>query len=241
MRWAGRVARIWEERKVNKVLVGKPEGKRQLGRPRHRWEYGIRTNLGESGVVWSGFDWLTIGAGGWRRWAFRFNAKELDILCNKHISVSSISACYFQTQSYEAASQKYKQEYQVHFPQFALTKIQAFSSFLHNGVIHRWFCKSVLQLVTSGTGRWEVRVNLYSDYVTDTLTFNYNVYSKHNIQLLRCVTSGASPARGCLKDSRLRIQIWSRTYLTDPFYSIHFPFKLTRREMLAKMCFITTI
>jgi hypothetical protein len=37
MRWAGHVARMGEERKVYKVLVGKPEGKRQLGRPRRRW------------------------------------------------------------------------------------------------------------------------------------------------------------------------------------------------------------
>jgi hypothetical protein len=42
MRWAGHVARMGEERKVYKVLVGKPEGKRPLGRPRHRWEDGIR-------------------------------------------------------------------------------------------------------------------------------------------------------------------------------------------------------
>jgi hypothetical protein len=38
MRWAGHVARMGEERKVYKVLVGKPEGKRTLGRPRRRWE-----------------------------------------------------------------------------------------------------------------------------------------------------------------------------------------------------------
>jgi hypothetical protein len=37
MRWAGHVARMGEERKVYKVLVGKPEGKRPLGRPRCRW------------------------------------------------------------------------------------------------------------------------------------------------------------------------------------------------------------
>jgi hypothetical protein len=36
-----------EERKVYKVLVGKPEGKRPLGRPRSRWENGIRIDLGE--------------------------------------------------------------------------------------------------------------------------------------------------------------------------------------------------
>jgi hypothetical protein len=39
-----------EERKVYKVLVGKPEGKRVLGRPRHRWEDGIRMDLGEIGL-----------------------------------------------------------------------------------------------------------------------------------------------------------------------------------------------
>jgi hypothetical protein len=38
MRWAGHVARMGEERKVYKVLVGKPEGKRPLGRPRRRWD-----------------------------------------------------------------------------------------------------------------------------------------------------------------------------------------------------------
>jgi hypothetical protein len=42
MRWAGHVARMGEERKVYKVLVGKAEGKRPPGRPRRRWENGIR-------------------------------------------------------------------------------------------------------------------------------------------------------------------------------------------------------
>jgi hypothetical protein len=43
MRWAGHVARMREERKVYEVLVGKPEGKRPPGRPRHRWEDQIRS------------------------------------------------------------------------------------------------------------------------------------------------------------------------------------------------------
>jgi hypothetical protein len=42
MSWAGHVARMGEERKEYKVLVGKPKGKRPLGRPRRRWEDGIR-------------------------------------------------------------------------------------------------------------------------------------------------------------------------------------------------------
>jgi hypothetical protein len=53
------------ERKVYKVLVRKPEGKRLLGRPRHRWENGIRMDLREiAWRVWSGFNWLRIGIGG---------------------------------------------------------------------------------------------------------------------------------------------------------------------------------
>jgi hypothetical protein len=56
MRWAGHVAHMGEERKLYKVLVGKPEGKRLLGRPRRRWEDGIRMDLGEIGL-W-GVDWI---------------------------------------------------------------------------------------------------------------------------------------------------------------------------------------
>jgi hypothetical protein len=44
------VARMGEERKMYKVLVGKPEGKRPLGRPRRRWEDGIRMDLMEIGL-----------------------------------------------------------------------------------------------------------------------------------------------------------------------------------------------
>jgi hypothetical protein len=53
-----------EDRKVYKVLVGKPEGKRPLGRPRRRWEDGIRMDLMEIGLVWIGFDCLRTGIGG---------------------------------------------------------------------------------------------------------------------------------------------------------------------------------
>jgi hypothetical protein len=53
-----------EERKVYKVLVGKPEGKRPLGRPRRRCENGIRMDLRKIGGVWIGFDWLRTGTGG---------------------------------------------------------------------------------------------------------------------------------------------------------------------------------
>jgi hypothetical protein len=50
VRWAGHVACLGEKRKVYKVLVGKPEGKKPLRRPRHRWEYGIRMDLRQTGL-----------------------------------------------------------------------------------------------------------------------------------------------------------------------------------------------
>ena len=56
MRWAGHVARIGEERGVYRVLVGKPEGKRPLGRPRRRWVDNIRMDLQEVGC-WC-MDWI---------------------------------------------------------------------------------------------------------------------------------------------------------------------------------------
>jgi hypothetical protein len=56
MRWAGHVARMGEERKVYKVLVGKPEGKTPLGRPRCRWEDGVRIDLREFGL--GDVDWI---------------------------------------------------------------------------------------------------------------------------------------------------------------------------------------
>jgi hypothetical protein len=53
-----------EEREVYKVLVGKPEGKRPLGRPRRRWE-DIRMYLRETDWgVWSGSIWFRLGTGG---------------------------------------------------------------------------------------------------------------------------------------------------------------------------------
>jgi transcription termination factor 2 len=50
MRWAGHVARIGEGRGVYRVLVGRPEGKSPLGRPRRRWKYNIKLELWENGI-----------------------------------------------------------------------------------------------------------------------------------------------------------------------------------------------
>jgi hypothetical protein len=49
MRWAGQVARVGEGRGVHGVLVGRPEGKRPLGRPSRRWDYNIKMELQDVG------------------------------------------------------------------------------------------------------------------------------------------------------------------------------------------------
>jgi hypothetical protein len=67
MRWAGLVARMGENRNAYRILVGRPEGKRPLGRPIRRWVDNIKMDLREigwDGVVWTGSNWLRIGTSG---------------------------------------------------------------------------------------------------------------------------------------------------------------------------------
>jgi hypothetical protein len=58
MRWAGHVARMGEGRGIYRVLVGRPEGKRPLGRPRRRWEVNIKIDLREIGI--DGANWIQL-------------------------------------------------------------------------------------------------------------------------------------------------------------------------------------
>ena len=58
MRWAGHVAHMGEERRVYSVLVGKPEGRRPLGRPSPRWVDNIRMDLQEVGCGY--MDWIRL-------------------------------------------------------------------------------------------------------------------------------------------------------------------------------------
>jgi hypothetical protein len=71
MRWAGHVARMGEGRGVYRILVGKPEGKRPLGRPRRRWEDNIKMDLQEVGC--GGMDWIELVQGR-DRWRALVNA-----------------------------------------------------------------------------------------------------------------------------------------------------------------------
>jgi hypothetical protein len=62
MRWVGHVARLGKKRNAYRSLVGKPEGRRLLGRPRRRWLDNIRMDPVEVG--WGDVDWLRTGTGG---------------------------------------------------------------------------------------------------------------------------------------------------------------------------------
>ena len=66
MRWAGHVARMGEKREVYRVLVGKTEGKRPLGRPRRRWVDNIRMDLQEVGCGYMDWIGLTQDRDRWR-------------------------------------------------------------------------------------------------------------------------------------------------------------------------------
>jgi len=71
MRWAVHIARMGKRRGVYGVLVGKPEGKRPLGRPKRRWEDNIKRDLQEVGC--GGIDWIDL-AQGRDRWRAVVNA-----------------------------------------------------------------------------------------------------------------------------------------------------------------------
>jgi hypothetical protein len=58
MRWAGHVARKGDKRNAYRILVGNPEEKRPLGRPRCRWVNNIKMDLREIG--WDGMDWIDL-------------------------------------------------------------------------------------------------------------------------------------------------------------------------------------
>ena len=66
MRWAGHVAHMGKERGVYRVLVGKPEGRRPLGRPRRRWVDNIRMDLQEVGCGYMNWIGLAQDRDRWR-------------------------------------------------------------------------------------------------------------------------------------------------------------------------------
>jgi hypothetical protein len=71
MRWAGHVAPMGEKRNIYTLLVGMPEGKRPLGRPRHRWIDNIKMDLSETGL--NIVDWIGLAQDRYR-WRALVNA-----------------------------------------------------------------------------------------------------------------------------------------------------------------------
>jgi hypothetical protein len=69
-----------EKRKVYKVLMGKPGKKRPLGRPRHRWEVGIRMDLRE--ISWGSVDWIELAQDREQWWALVNTVMNLRVLAS---------------------------------------------------------------------------------------------------------------------------------------------------------------
>jgi hypothetical protein len=75
MKWVGHVARLGEGRGVYRVLVGRPEGKRSLGRSRRRWEDNIKMDLRETGI--DGVNWIRLAQDGGPMAGFCEHGNEL--------------------------------------------------------------------------------------------------------------------------------------------------------------------
>jgi hypothetical protein len=82
LRWAGHVAGMGEGRGVHRVLVGKPEGKRPLGRRRRRWEYNIKLDLRE--IVIDGAYWIRLAQDRVQWRAFMNTVMNLRVPKSKH-------------------------------------------------------------------------------------------------------------------------------------------------------------
>jgi hypothetical protein len=79
--WAGQVESMEERRKVNRVLVGKPEGKRPLERPRRRWEDGIKMDLRGKGL--GGVEWIHLAQDRDRLRAVVYTVMNLRVLSSR--------------------------------------------------------------------------------------------------------------------------------------------------------------
>jgi hypothetical protein len=78
LRWVGHVACIREDWNVYQVLMGKPEGKRPLGRSSHKWEDGLRMDLREIG--WGSINWIQLAQDMDQWWAFVNTVMDLRVL-----------------------------------------------------------------------------------------------------------------------------------------------------------------
>jgi hypothetical protein len=87
MRWAGHVARMWDNRNANRILVGRPEGKRPLGRRICRWVDNNKTDHRETG--WGGMGWTDlaqVGTSGGLLWTSQWTFRVHKILGNSCVT-----------------------------------------------------------------------------------------------------------------------------------------------------------
>jgi len=84
MKWAGHIARMGESRGACRALVGKHDGKRPLGRPRHRWEYNTKMDI--PAVGFEDTDWIDLAQDSYR-WQTFVNANEssVSIKCSEFL------------------------------------------------------------------------------------------------------------------------------------------------------------
>jgi len=85
MRWAGRVVRMGEERGMYRVLMGKPEGKIPLGRPRRRWVDNIRMDLQGMGCGYMDWNGLAQDRDSWRTLCERGNEPSGSVKCGEFL------------------------------------------------------------------------------------------------------------------------------------------------------------
>ena len=77
MGWVGHVARMGERRGIYRLLVRKPEGRRPLGRPRHRWEDNIKMDRQEVGG--GSMDWIKLSQDRNKWWALAYAVTSLRV------------------------------------------------------------------------------------------------------------------------------------------------------------------
>jgi hypothetical protein len=95
IRWVGHVARMGEKRNVYRLLVGKPEGKRPLVRPRPRWVDNIKMDLLE---IWVSVDWIGLYQD-WDKWRVLVNAVK-NLLVASRVVLRSVVLVIIVTSSY---------------------------------------------------------------------------------------------------------------------------------------------
>ncbi|KAJ4452170.1 hypothetical protein ANN_03688 [Periplaneta americana] len=124
LRWAGHVARMGESRNAYRVLVGRPEGKRPLGRPRRRWEDNIKMDLREVGYNETGLILHRIGTDGGLMWAAMNLRDDNEGPVTKSIRLTS-SLILRNLVIYSTNGKRFLRSYEPHLASVALSNVES--------------------------------------------------------------------------------------------------------------------